>query len=106
LDRRDVLGMKEAKGNSMKMLAFSVTALLLASPAFSQLPPGTGYTPGDVLAQNGGLLDGNGNVRTDGDLNDGQHRICRRVATSSGSRMSTRRLCLTPEGWRNYQRTH
>jgi len=90
----------------MKKFLVAILGFLIATPALSQPPPGTGYTPGDVLAQNGGLLDGNGNVRTDGDLNDGQHRICRRVATGSGSRMSTRRLCLTPEGWRNYQRTH
>jgi hypothetical protein len=88
----------------MKMLA-ALPLLLLASAASSQTLRGTGGSPGEVLAQNGGL-DVSGNVSTTDSANDGEHRICRRVEADSRSRMSTRRLCLTPAQWRDRQRTN
>lgn len=92
---------------SSKALAVAALAVLMASPALSQSPTGTLGTPGDVMTRNGGLLfDRNEDPRANDTAVEGDGRICRRIPTASGSRMATRRLCLTAEGWRNRQRTN
>jgi hypothetical protein len=85
----------------MKAFVVAISALLLASPGFAQ-------------SMSGGVMSGSGaplSERSDDTAdnisasNDGEPRICRRVETGSSSRMSTRRLCLTPAQWRDRQRS-
>lgn len=91
----------------MKTFVVAITGILIASPALAQSPPGTPGTPGDVMSHNGGLLfDRDEDPHANDTAVPGDGRICRRIPTASGSRMATRRLCLTAEGWRNRQRTN
>ncbi|HEY5710369.1 MAG TPA: hypothetical protein VIT38_00620 [Allosphingosinicella sp.] len=91
----------------MKSIIVAISAMLMAAPALAQSPPGTPGTPGDVMSHNGGLLfDRNEDAGANATAVPGDGRTCRRVEAGSGSRMKTRRLCLTAEGWRNRQRVN
>ena len=43
---------------------------------------------------------------TAGDATGAERRICRRVETATGSRMSYQRMCMTAEQWRNFNRNN
>ena len=43
---------------------------------------------------------------TAGEAEGGERRICRRVETATGSRMSYRRMCMTADQWRNFNRNN
>jgi len=77
----------------MKALVAAVSLLVLSSPAFAQ-----GDT--NVNHDTGGSAPASDIHRT-GDTNaNGERLICRTVATSSTSRMASRRTCHTEAEWR------
>jgi hypothetical protein len=86
-------------GIEMKAFVVAFCGVLLASPAVAQ-------TSG-TMTGSGAELSGPSTPETGNDSNartaDGEHRICRRVEISSGSRMATRRVCHTAEEWRAIQ---
>jgi len=87
----------------MKAFLVASCAVLLASPAFAQ-------NGGSVSASGAELSTQNDTPESTGDAAqrgaDGERRICRRVETSSTSRMSTRRVCRTAQEWRDTRRTN
>jgi hypothetical protein len=86
----------------MKALVFVISGLLLAAPAVAQ-------TSGELMSGGGA---GSGAEQTEvaeeasaaATEEAGERRICRKVETASGSRMSFRRLCMTADQWRNFNR--
>lgn len=86
----------------MKVPVLLVSAMLLSAPTLAQ-------TSGGVMSGSGALLGSGSDASSEGssqsgETEDGERRICRRVATDSASRMATRRLCLTAREWREHQR--
>ena len=91
----------------MKAFVVVVSGLLLSSGAFAQtsggvmsgsaasLSTGTTEVPEDAAA-----------TAEDSQSQNGDRRICRRIETASGSRMSFRRLCMTAAQWRNFYRNN
>ena len=89
----------------MKAFVVVISGLLLAAPAVAQV-------------NNGGTVSGSGASLSTGssELPEGaseeaggegeNRRICRRVETASGSRMSYRRLCMTARQWRDFNRNN
>ena len=88
----------------MKAYLVASCAVLLASPAFAQ--SGSGSVSGSAadLSSQTDTPESTGDAGQRG--TDGERRICRRVETSSTSRMSTRRVCRTAQEWRDPQRTN
>lgn len=88
----------------MKMVVALISGLLIATPAFAQGGGGSGSVSGSAgeLATQNETPESSGNG---GQGADGERRVCRRVETGSQSRMTTRRVCRTPEEWREAQRT-
>ena len=88
----------------MKAFVVAFCGFVLATPALAQV------SSGGVMSGSGAGLSGESNAaESSSDANahgsDGEQRICRRVETSSASRMSTRRVCRTAQEWRDSQRT-
>jgi hypothetical protein len=88
----------------MKAFVVVISGLLLAAPAVAQV-------------NNGGTMSGSGASLSTGsselaegaaeEAGEGENRrICRRVETASGSRMSYRRLCMTARQWRDFNRNN
>lgn len=82
----------------MKKLIF-VACLLAAVPAHAQ---------GERMSGSGAAI---ATERSDttaqpnaGPATPGERRICRNVETASGSRMAYRRMCMTAQQWRNFNR--
>ncbi|MEA3031835.1 MAG: hypothetical protein QOG13_3160 [Sphingomonadales bacterium] len=88
----------------MKAFVVACCAVLLAGPALAQSGGGS------VSGSAGELSTQSDTPESSGDANqrsaDGERRICRRVETTSTSRMSTRRVCRTAQEWRDTQRTN
>jgi hypothetical protein len=87
----------------MKAFVVASCAVLLACPALAQTGGGTVSASGGELSTQNDTPESTGDA---GQRADGERRICRRVETSSTSRMSTRRVCRTAQEWRETQRTN
>jgi hypothetical protein len=89
----------------MKAFVAAFCGFALATPAVAQVSSG-GVTSGSGA----GLSSESNAPESSGDANargsEGEQRICRRVETSSASRMSTRRVCRTAQEWRDSQRSN
>ena len=86
------------------MKAFVVIAFcgfVVAAPAFAQGSGGVVSGSGAGLSSQSDASDSD---ESDARADDGERRICRRIPTSSGSRMATRRVCRTAQEWRDSQR--
>lgn len=82
----------------MKTLALTLSALIVAAPAFAQ----GGATPGGSLSsQARNVPEGSSEPGVD---ENGERRICRRIDDTS-SRMASRRVCKTAREWREYERS-
>jgi long-subunit fatty acid transport protein len=81
----------------MKAMIAAACGLLIAGAATAQVASNGAVGSGAGLSSQSDTAD---NASSSAQNNDGVHRICRRVETSSASRMSTRRICRTAEEWR------
>jgi len=87
----------------MKAFVALISAALLASAALAQSTDGPTGSGAALGADNREIPD---NTSTSAEPTaDGARRICRRVAISSNSRMSTRRVCRTAAEWREADRS-
>ena len=87
----------------MKSLVVVIAGLLLATPAFAQGNGPTGR--GAQLATETAEAPENATA-TAREATARERRICRRVETATGSRMSYQRMCMTAEQWRNFNRNN
>ena len=88
----------------MKAFAVVISGLLLAAPAFAQANDGNGATGSGASISTG---QADLSEEASGNAGEGENRrICRRVETASGSRMSYRRLCMTARQWRDFHRNN
>jgi hypothetical protein len=88
----------------MKAFLVASCAVLLAGPAFAQSGGGSVSGSGADLSSQNDTPESTGDSGQRG--TDGERRICRRVETTSTSRMSTRRICRTAQEWRETQRAN
>ena len=89
----------------MKSLVVVITGLLLATPAFAQGVGGGSTGSGAQMATEATDAPENG-TSTATESTGSERRICRRVETATGSRMSYQRMCMTAEQWRNFNRNN
>ena len=89
----------------MRSFVLVMTGLLLTTPAFAQGVGGGSTGSGAQMATEATETPENA-ASTSGDAEGGERRICRRVETGTGSRMSYRRMCMTADQWRNFNRTN
>lgn len=88
----------------MKAYVALISAVLLASPALAQSMGGPTGSGAGLSTDNQDLPESTGPA---GERSaDGERRICRRIETATGSRMSYRRVCRTAAQWRDAQRTN
>lgn len=80
----------------MKFLVATIAAALMAAPAFPE-PSGTANGTGPETQPN--MASDNASSSEA----EGERRICRRVS-STETRMSSRRMCMTAREWRDYNR--
>ena len=89
----------------MKPFVVVISGLLLTAPAFAQANGGGGMTgSGASIASGQSETPESASTSEGGEGAD--RRICRRVETASGSRMSFRRLCMTARQWRDFNRNN
>jgi hypothetical protein len=89
----------------MKSFVIVISGLLLAAPAFAQVNGGGSMTGSGASMSSSQSETPEG--ASDGEGGEGENRrICRRVETASGSRMSYRRLCMTARQWRSFNRNN
>jgi hypothetical protein len=89
----------------MKSFVVVISGLLLAAPAFAQANGGGSMTGSGASMSSGQSEAPEG--ASDSEGGEGENRrICRRVETASGSRMSYRRLCMTARQWRSFNRNN
>jgi|RhiMethySRZTD1v2_1073278.scaffolds.fasta_scaffold2817307_1 hypothetical protein len=89
----------------MKSLVVVITGLLLATPALAQGEGGGSTGSGGQMAAETTETPENG-ASTAGEGEGGERRICRRVETPTGSRMPYRRMCMTADQWRSFNRNN
>ncbi len=89
----------------MKPFVVVISGLLLTAPAFAQANGGGGMTGSGASISTGQSDLPEGASNTEGGEGENR-RICRRVETASGSRMSFRRLCMTARQWRDFNRNN
>ena len=87
----------------MKAFVVAISGLLISTGALAQAGPGPGgYTQSETTA----TPDDDQRAENGSDGNQTAPReICRRVETATGSRMSYRRLCMTAQQWRSFNRS-
>lgn len=85
----------------MKAFVALISVSLLASPALAQSMGGATGSGAALTTDNQDAPESTGAA---GQAAGGERRICRRVETASGSRMSYRRVCRTAAEWRDAQR--
>jgi hypothetical protein len=86
----------------MKLIVALISSALVAAPALAQ-------TSGGVMSGSGAeLSETQTPPESTADASEpapeGERMVCRRVETTSGSRLATRRVCRTAEQWRAAQR--
>ena len=87
----------------MRLPVILLSGLLLAGPAFAQASGGVMTGSGAELATRSAEVPED--AERGGEAGeDGERRICRRVETATGSRMSYQRVCMTARQWRDYNR--
>ncbi len=89
----------------MKAFVVVISGLLVAAPAFAQVNGGGTMTGSgaSISSSQTNLPEG----ASDAEGGEGENRrICRRVETASGSRMSFRRMCMTARQWRDFNRNN
>lgn len=86
----------------MKAFVVFFSGLLMAAPVFAQgsSEVSTGNGGGASAERSAAQEDSSTSSEGEG----GDRRICRRIETASGSRMSYRRLCMTADQWRTFNR--
>lgn len=84
----------------MKAFVVAIAGVLLASPALAQTSGG-GMMSGSGAEMASDPVDIQENAST-AEETETERRICRRVETATGSRMSYRRLCKTAREWREF----
>ncbi|HWT12168.1 MAG TPA: hypothetical protein VN231_05405 [Allosphingosinicella sp.] len=85
----------------MKAFAVVISGLLLSAPALAQASDGnTQGTPEESRTEQPQ------NVREAEAGEGGERRICRRVEDNTGSLTAGRRVCMTAQQWRNYNRRY
>ena len=78
-----------------------VASLLIAAPAFAN----TGDTTTNANAPATERTETAGTSESgEAEASDGNRRICRNVDYGAGSRVSTRRVCMTADQWRAQRR--
>lgn len=88
----------------MKTLVVVISGLFLSTAAFAQVG-GSGVMSGSGASMSSGATEINEEAAPADESQGTDRRICRRVETASGSRMSYRRLCMTAAQWRSFNRT-
>jgi len=87
----------------MKAFVALISGVLLASPALAQsMDGGPSGSGAGLAAENQDVPESTGTASEQSA--DDERRICRRVETTSASRMATRRVCRTAAEWRTAQR--
>jgi hypothetical protein len=84
----------------MKVFVAFASVALFASPALAQSGAVSGS--GGELATQNDVPESSGQA---GQNAAGERRICRRIETDSSTRRASRRVCRTPQEWREAQRT-
>lgn len=87
----------------MRALVVFASVVLLSVPAVAQPSGGVMSGSGAGLATESRELPQE-TANTASAEEGSARRICRRVETASGSRMSYKRLCMTAEQWRTFNR--
>ena len=78
-----------------------VASLLIAAPAFAST--GDMTTNANTPATERGETAGTGES-SEAEASDGNRRVCRNVDDGAGSRVSSRRVCMTADQWRAQRR--
>ena len=87
----------------MRSFVVVISGLLLSAPAFAQGVGGGSTGSGAQMATGAAEAPAEA-TSTGGETEGGERRICRRIETATGSRMSYRRMCMTADQWRNFNR--
>lgn len=88
----------------MKALVVVISGFFLSTAGFAQVG-GSAVMSGSGASMSSGSTEINEEAVPADEGQGADRRICRRVETASGSRMSYRRLCMTAEQWRTFNRT-
>jgi hypothetical protein len=89
----------------MKAFVVVISGLLLAAPAIAQTNGSGGMTGSGASISSGQSEQSEG--ASNSEAGEGEsRRICRKVETASGSRMSFRWLCMTARQWRDFHRNN
>lgn len=81
----------------MKAFAILMSGLLLATPVAAQ-------NSGEGAARSATTAEEQADNPSSNAENGAERQICRRVETTTGSRLGARRLCLTQREWQAYRR--
>ena len=87
----------------MRAFVVVISGLLVSAPAFAQGVGGGPTGSGAQMATDAAEAPENA-ASASGEGDGTERRICRRVETATGSRMSYRRICMTADQWRNFNR--
>jgi len=86
----------------MRVIVALISSALVAAPALAQTSGGALTGSGAALSQGPDTSESGADAGTA--AANSERLVCRRVETTSGSRLATRRVCRTAEQWRAAQR--
>ena len=85
----------------MRLFVAFASVVLCASPALAQGGSGAVSGSGGELSTQNDIPESSGQA---GQNAAGERRVCRRIETDSSTRRASRRVCRTPQEWREAQR--
>ena len=88
----------------MRLIVALISSALVAAPAFAQTAGGVMGGSGAGLTEHPGPSENNADAGEPGTAPNGERLICRRINTTTGSRLRTRKVCRTAQQWRAEQR--
>jgi hypothetical protein len=86
----------------MKAFVVAISGFFLATGAFAQ-DPGEDSAAAGTEAGSSSATDQR--EVTASENNEANRQICRRMDSPTGSRMNARRICMTAEQWRSFNRS-